>query len=104
MHPPTPNPTHTSLGMSNEREALLWQEARGSRVTRWGRASARAVLVCAAAIFAVSPFVPSGETIGWVGTYLLPVGVIFGVVVAVLALLMWALDRLPGSPYRGRLQ
>ena len=104
MHPPTPNPTHTSLGMSNEREALLWQEARHSRVTRWGRAIARAVLACAAAIFAVLLFVPSGGTIGWVGTYLLPVGVILGVVVAVLALLMWALDRLPSSPYRGRLQ
>ena len=104
MHPPTPDPTHTSLGMSNEREALLWQEARGSRLTRWGRAIARVVLVCAAAIFAVLPFVPSGGTIGWVGTYLLPVGVILGVVVAVLALLMWALDRLPSSPYRGRLQ
>ncbi len=103
MHPPTPNPTHTSLGMSNEREALLEQEARDSRVTRWGRAIARAV-VCAVAIFAVLLFVPSGGTIGWVGTYLLPVGVIFGVVVAVLALLMWALGRLPSTPYRGRLQ
>ena len=104
MHPPTPNPTHTSLGMSNERETLLWQEARHSRLTRWGRAIARAVLVCAAAIFAVLPFVPSGGTIGWVGTYLLPVGVILGVVVAVLALLTWALDRLPSSPYRGLWQ
>jgi protein-S-isoprenylcysteine O-methyltransferase Ste14 len=100
MYPPTPNPTETS----HEREALLWQEARGSRVTRWGRAIARAVLVCAAAIFAVLPFVPSGGTIGWVGTYLLPVGVILGVVVAVLALLTWALDRLPSSPYRGLWQ
>ncbi len=36
MYPPTPNPTHMSLGMSNEREALLGQEARDSRVTRWG--------------------------------------------------------------------
>ncbi len=105
MHPPTPNPTHTSLGMSNEREALLGQEARKSRVTRWGRAIARAVLVCAVAIFAVFLlFVPSGETIGWVGTYLLPVGAILGVVIVVLALLMWALERLPGSPYRDRWQ
>jgi peptidoglycan/LPS O-acetylase OafA/YrhL len=90
--------------MSNEREALLGQEARNSRVTRWGRAIARAVLVCAVAILAVLLFVPSGGTIGWVGTYLLPVGVILGVVVAVLALLMWALDRLPSSPYRGLWQ
>ncbi len=89
---------------SHEREALLWQEARGSRLTRWGRAIARAVLVCVAAIFAVLLFMPSGGTIGWVGTYLLPMGVILGMVVAVLALLMWALDRLPSSPYRGRLQ
>ena len=104
MHPPTPNPTHTSLGMSNEREALLWQEARDSRATRWGRAIARLTLVCAVAIFAVLPFVPSDGTIGGVGTYLLPVGVILGVVVAVLALLMWAVDRLPSSPYRDRWQ
>jgi hypothetical protein len=100
MHPPAPNLTETS----HEREALLWQEARDSRLTRWGRAIARAVLVCAAAMFAVLPFVPSGGTIGWVGTYLLPVGAILGAVVAVLALLMWALDGLPSPPYRGRLQ
>ena len=104
MHPPTPNPTETSLGMTNEREALLEQEARDSRVTRWGRAIASAVLVCAVAMFAVLLFVPSGGTIGWVGTYLLPVGVILGVVIVVLALLMWALDRLPSSPYRDRWQ
>ena len=104
MHPPTPNPTHTSIGMSNEREDLLGREASNSRVTRWGRAIARVALVCSVAIFAVLLFVRSGGTIGWVGTYLLPMGVILGVVVAVLALLMWALDRLPSSPYRDRWQ
>ena len=100
MYPPTPNPTETS----HEREALLWQEARGSRVTRWGRAIARVTVVFSFVVLAVFLFVPSGGTIGWVGTYLLPVGVILGVVVAVLALLMWALDRPPSTPYRGRLQ
>ncbi len=100
MHPPTPNPTETSLGLFNERAALLEQEARNSRVTRWGRAIARGVLVCSVVMLAVLLFVRSGGTIGWVGNYLLPVGVIFGVVVAVLALLTWALDRLPTSPYR----
>jgi ABC-type nickel/cobalt efflux system permease component RcnA len=100
MHPPTPNPTETS----HEREALLWQEARNSRVTQWGRAITRVALVCSVAIFAVVLFVRLGGTIGWVGTYFFPMGVILGMVVAVLALLMWALDRLPSSPYRDRWQ
>jgi peptidoglycan/LPS O-acetylase OafA/YrhL len=100
MHPPTPNPTETF----NEREALLRQEARNSRVTGWGRAIARVTLVCSAAILAVLLFVRSGGTLGGVGTYVLPVVMMLGVVVVVLALLMWTLDRLPTSPYRDRWQ
>jgi hypothetical protein len=68
MRPTTPYPTETSLGTFDEREAFLWQEARNSRVTRWGRAIARAALVCSVAIFAVLLFVRSGGTIAWVGT------------------------------------
>ena len=41
-----------------------------------------------------------GRTIGWIVTYFIPVGVILGVVIAVLALLVWALKKLPTPPYR----
>ncbi len=100
MSPPTPNPAE----MSHEREALLWQEARGSRVTRWGRASARVAVVFSVLVLAVLLFGPPSGASGWIGTYLLPVGAMLVAVVAALALLMWALDRLPSSPYRGWLQ
>ena len=36
----------------------------------------------------------------WVGTYLIPVGVITGVIIASSALLVWAVKRLPNPPYR----
>ena len=41
-----------------------------------------------------------GSAIGWVGTYLIPVAVITGVVIASLALLVWVVKRLPESPLR----
>jgi len=36
----------------------------------------------------------------WVGTYLIPVAVVLAVIVASLALLTWAVKRLPNPPYR----
>ena len=104
MRPPTPNPTETSLGVFNEREDLLEQVARKSRVARWVRAIARVAVVFSFVVLAVLLFGPPSGTIGWIGTYLLPVGAMLGAVVAALALLMWALDRLPTSPYRDRWQ
>jgi protein-S-isoprenylcysteine O-methyltransferase Ste14 len=104
MRPPTPKPTETSLGMFNEREELLEQVARKGRLARWGRASARVAVVFSVVVLAVLLFGPPSGTIGWIGTYLLPVGAMLGAVVAALALLMWALDRLPASPYRDRWQ
>lgn len=49
-----------------------------------------------AAMMVVGP----GEAIDWVGTYLFPVGVITGVVIAALALLVQTVKRLPTSPLR----
>ncbi len=104
MHPPTPNPTETSLGMFNEREDLLEQVARKSRVARWGRAIARvAFILLVVGILAVITVGP-GRAIDWVGSYLIPVAVITGVVIASLALLVWVVKRLPESPFRDRLQ
>jgi protein-S-isoprenylcysteine O-methyltransferase Ste14 len=45
-----------------------------------------------------------GRAIDWVVAYLIPVVVVLCVVIAVLALLTWALKRLPASPYRDRWQ
>jgi hypothetical protein len=100
MYPPTPNPTETS----HEREALLWQEARGSRVTRWGRAIARAVLVLLV-VGILAAIVVGLEGFGyWVGTFIIPVVVTLGVVITVLALLVWVIERSPAPPFRDRLQ
>jgi hypothetical protein len=40
-----------------------------------------------------------GAVVGWVGTYLVPV-----VVILVVALVMWAVERWPKPPNRDRLQ
>jgi hypothetical protein len=45
-----------------------------------------------------------GSAIGWVGTYLIPVAVITGAIIATLALLVWVVKRSPDPPYRDRLQ
>ncbi len=83
MRPPTPNPTETSLGIFNEREDLLEQVARKSRVARWGRAIARVTVVFSVLVLAVFLFGPLGGAIAWIVTDLIPVvlviGIIFGV-------------------------
>ena len=73
-------------------------------MARWGRAIARVAAVLSVAMLAVVFVVGPGETIGWFGTYLVPVGAMLGVVSAALALLVWALGRLPTPPYRDRWQ
>ena len=93
MHPPTPNPTHTTLGMSNEREALLGQEARNGRVTRWGRASARLV----AAILVVMLVLGPSRVLEWVVIYLIPTAVVLGVVAGTVVLVA----REGGKAYEG---
>lgn len=40
----------------------------------------------------------------WFGTYLVPFAVILGVIAAVLALLVWVIERSPDPPYRDWLQ
>jgi cytochrome c biogenesis protein CcdA len=45
-----------------------------------------------------------GAVVGWVGTYLVPAVMILAVVILVVALIMWAIERLPDPPNRDRLQ
>ena len=89
MYPPTPNPTETS----HEREALLWQEARDSRVTRWGRASAKAVAVILVVMFVLGP----SRALEWVVVYLIPTAVVLGVVAGTVVLVA----REGGKAYDG---
>jgi hypothetical protein len=89
MHPPTPNPTETS----HEREALLEQEARGSRVTRWGRTIARAVAAILVVVFVLGP----SKALEWVVVYLIPTAVVLGVVAGTVVLVA----REGGKAYDG---
>ena len=104
MHPLNLNSTETSLGASHQRDDFLEQEASKSRVARWGRTIARVVLVFLVAGILAAIAVGPSAAIDWLVNYLIPVGVITGVIIASLALLVWAVKRLPNPPYRDRLQ
>jgi hypothetical protein len=79
--------------MSNEREALLGQEARNSRVTRWGRASARVVAAILIVMFVLGP----SRALEWVVVYLVPTAVVLGVVAGTVVLVA----REGGKAYEG---
>ena len=100
MHPPTPNSTETSLGASYVREDLLQREARNNRVARWIRTIARVALVLMVVGILAAIAVGPGRVIDLLVAYLIPVGVITGVVIAALALLVQTVKRLPTSPLR----
>jgi len=98
------NPTETSLGASHQRDDSLAQEAHNSRVARRVQTIARVALVLLVVGILAVIVVGPGRAIDWVGSYLIPVGVITGVVIASLALLVWVVKRLPESPFRDRYQ
>ena len=45
-----------------------------------------------------------GAVVGWVGTYLVPAVVILAVAIYIVALVLWAIERLPDPPNRDRVQ
>ncbi len=94
MRPPTPNPTETSLGMFSDREDLLEQVARKSRVARWGRAIARVAVVFSVVVLAALLFGPPSATIGWVVNDVIPVVVVVGVIFGVFGVAAWGLATL----------
>ena len=89
MRPPNHRPTETSFGTSHQRDDFLGQEARNSRVARRVRTIARVafvlMVVVVVAVLAVGP----GKAIGWVGDYLIPVGLVVGVLGVALVLFLW---------------
>ena len=94
MRPPTPNPTETSLGVFNEREDLLEQVARKSRVARWGRAIARVTVVFSVLVLAVLVLGPPSGAIGWIVTDLIPLVLVVGIVFGVYGVAAWGLATL----------
>ena len=98
------NPTETSFGASREREEALGREANDVRVARLGKTIAKVAAVLAAAVLAALVVAEPDVAINWVATYLIPVGVVLAVVIAVLALLVWVIERLLTPPYRDRWQ
>ncbi len=102
MHPH--NPTETSLGAAYVREDLMRQEAHNGRLRRRVRTIARVALVLLV-VGILAAIVVGLESFGyWVGTFIIPVVVILGMVIAVLALLVWVIERSPAPPFRDRLQ
>ena len=93
MYPPTPNPTETSLGRFDEREDLLEQVARKSRVTRWGQASARVAAAILVVMFVLGP----SRALEWGVVYLIPTAVVLGVVAGTVVLVA----REGGKAYDG---
>ncbi len=59
-----------------------------------------AVLRLSVGLVGLAAMVGRGRAIGWVGSHLIPAGVVSGAAIAVLALLVWVSERLPNSPYR----
>ncbi len=95
MHPPNHRPTEMYLGTSDERRDLLRQEARSRRQARPGRARIATLVAVVLVIVLAAVVVGPGRAIGWVVDYLIPVGVVTGVIIACLALLSLAFKRHP---------
>ena len=77
----------------------------GAPTNRRRTLAALSSMLVVLSMFAVlATIVGPGRAIEWVGTYLIPVAVVLCVAMVVLALLVWALKRLPDPPYRDRLQ
>jgi hypothetical protein len=76
----------------------MWHE----NISSVTRRSMLRLLVLLAGICVLAGLV--GAVVGWVGTYLVPVVVILVVAIYIVALVMWAVERLPEPPNRDRLQ
>ena len=83
-----------------KKEVVLMRYANGTPANPRRLAALSTMLVVVFVGLLAAIVVGSGRAIGWIVTYFIPVGVILGVVIAVLALLVWALKKLPTPPYR----
>ena len=83
-----------------KKEVVLMRHANRTPANRRLLAALSTMLVVVFVGLLAAIVMGPGRAIGWIVTYFIPVGVILGVVIAVLALLVWALKKLPTPPYR----
>ncbi len=83
-----------------KKEVVLMRHENGTPANPRRLAALSTMLVVVFVGLLAAIVVGSGRAIGWIVTYLIPVVMILGVVIAVLALLVWALKKLPTPPYR----
>jgi protein-S-isoprenylcysteine O-methyltransferase Ste14 len=76
------------------------RQENGTSANRILLAAPYAILAVLVGFLSVAAIMGPDSAIDWVINYLLPVGVITGVVIASLALLVWAVKRLPNPPYQ----
>jgi hypothetical protein len=90
------SPNRNSTELYYERDALLRQEARNKRLTRRPLATLSTTLVILAVVVGLASIVvgPS-SAIDYVGTHLLPVVSILGVLAVVVGLSMWKGEKVP---------
>ena len=100
MHQPNRKPTETSFGASHERDDLMGQQLRNSRLRRWVRAVTRVAFVLLVAGILAAIIVGPARAIDWIGSYLVPVATVLGVVVGAFGLLMWGVIKLYGWGYK----
>jgi protein-S-isoprenylcysteine O-methyltransferase Ste14 len=81
-------------------EVVLMRHENGSPANRQRLAALATTVVVVLAGIVAGTVVGPGKAIDWLVNYLVPVGVITGVIIAALALLVWAVKRLPNPPYR----
>ena len=92
MYPPNQNPTE----LYYERQALLRQEARNKRLARRPLEVLSTMLVVLDAFVSLaSILVGPGRAIEWVGTYLVQVVEILGLLIVVIGLSMWEGRKIP---------
>jgi hypothetical protein len=82
------------------KEVVLMSHENGTPANRRPLAALYTMLGVVLVVVLAATVVGPGRAIDWLGTYLIPVMVILGVVFAAWALLVWALKRLPDPPYR----
>jgi protein-S-isoprenylcysteine O-methyltransferase Ste14 len=83
-----------------QKEVVLMRHQNGTPANRRRLAALSTMLAVVLVGVLAATVVGPGKAIEWVSNYLIPVGVITGLVIASLALLVWAVKRLPESPLR----
>jgi protein-S-isoprenylcysteine O-methyltransferase Ste14 len=83
-----------------KKEVVLMRHQNGTPTNRRRLVAISTMLAVVLVGVLAATVVGPRRAIDWLGNYLIPVGVITGLVIASLALLVWVVKRLPESPLR----